>query len=632
MPRHSRRKPLVPHRSNLSLERLEARDMPSASPIAPPPSAQPAGLVVVPAAATPTVSAVYTPQQIRTAYGVNLLPNQGQGTTVAIVDAFNDPNINSDLSIFSNDFGLPQMNGVGSNPTFKIMTPTGQSTPANAPHNDWAVEISLDVEYVHSIAPFANIDLIETQDNSGDHLYGAEVDGQPYSSGVGFAKTLPGVVVVSNSYGSGEFAGETAYDSEFTTPGNNVAFTFSTGDSGAPGGYPAYSPNVVAVGGTSLYTLGARGAYGRESGWSGGGGGVSLYEPTPAYQTNNGVSFGARATPDVSMDADPNTGVLVLDQYDFPGFFVEVGGTSLASPMWAGLIAEGDASRGPGLSLSSVGVNNALYGAYNSPSYGADFHDVTTGNNGFAAGPGYDLVTGIGTPKAPAIVALLGGAAPGAVVNPGPPLTLNGGGTSGASAAFAPVSSSAAMEQAIFSATRQHAPSETAPLARTATLVDASLITRGTTLEASHGSLASIMPPSGGGGDGAQDSSAPIETSIVPTAAPVPLDRVLLTALSDGHSAVGLLGTPSWESWLPPAGEFGVTDAVFAGYGPLDMGSISATPLLPPIGDHMAAGADLIGVAGMALFLGGAWTGLTPRREAVAQPGLRIERGKVRPT
>jgi len=388
-----------------------------------------------PNAGTAPSAGPYTPAQIRAAYGINLLPNKGQGTTVAIVDAFNDPNITSDLALFSNIFGLPQMNGVGGNPTFQVLTPTGQPAPANAPHNDWAIEISLDVEWVHSVAPLANIDLIETTDNSFDHLFAAEVDGQPYSSGVQYAASLPGVDVVSNSYGSSEFAGESAYDAEFTTPGghNPVSFFFSTGDSGAPGSYPAYSPNVVAVGGTNLYTLSARGAYGSEIGWSGSGGGVSAAETgTPAFQSNNGVNFGNRSTPDVSMDAAPNTGVLVIDQYDFPGSFIEVGGTSLATPMWAGVVALADQTRAT--SLSSADVLNSLYGAYNSPNYLTDFHDVTTGNNGFAAGVGYDLVTGIGTPKTQNVVPLLAaaGAPAAAPATVRSPMGLSPAGLSGA--------------------------------------------------------------------------------------------------------------------------------------------------------------------------------------------------------
>jgi hypothetical protein len=446
MPRRYRTK--LTDRSQLSacLERLEARQLLSASALvahAAPPAAQPAGLVikaVTPISQPAVVSgaAIYNPSQMRLAYG-DLAANGGLGTTVAIVDAYKDPNITTDLSIFSTQFGLPQMNGTGGNPTFQVLTPTGQPTPHNAPGkggNSWAVEQSLDVEWVHSIAPYANIDLIETATNAGDYLYAAEADGQTYKSGVGYAKSLAGVDVITNSYGGGEFSGETFYDQSFNEPAshNPVAITFSTGDSAAPGSYPAYAPNVVAVGGTSLNTLTARGVYGSETGWSGtpstgaSGGGVSLYEPTPSFQSSNGVNFGNRSEPDVSMDANPNTGVWIIDQYDFPGQFIGIGGTSLSSPMFGAVIALGDQARiaGGGTSLSTTGVLTALYSTYNSPSYLTDFHDITVGNNGFAAGPGYDLVTGIGSPKIQNIVPLFA-----ATVDPGPLDILTGTSVSG---------------------------------------------------------------------------------------------------------------------------------------------------------------------------------------------------------
>jgi subtilase family serine protease len=418
-------KPISRKRPAPSLELLEDRRLLNATSLLAPAGLHLLGSTSLPAAVPAPAPTIYnlfqSPSQIRTAYGVSSLPvtNQGQGMTIAIVDAYNNPDIAFDVSEFSALFGLPQMDGVGSDPTFSVSTPTGQAAPASAPVS-WSVEQSLDVEWVHSIAPYANIDLVQTQDNSGDHLFAAEADGQPYASGVVYAAGLPGVSVVSNSYGGGEFAGENFYDGQFTT-NPNVAMTFSTGDRGAPGEYPAYSPNVVAVGGTSLYTRTGRGAYGSEAGWAGGGGGVSLYEGTPSFQSNNGVNFGARSIPDVSMDADPNTGVSVINNQYYFGSVVDVGGTSLAAPMWAGVIALGDQLRigGGGFALNSVAVNNAFYAAYNSPSYHTDFHDVTTGNNGFAAGPGYDLVTGIGTPIGPQLVGLLGsyGTSPGVVRN-----------------------------------------------------------------------------------------------------------------------------------------------------------------------------------------------------------------------
>jgi subtilase family serine protease len=424
-------------RPNLSLDRLEERQLLSALPAASlpalpvQPDIQPPGVVVPLSLPSSFPSAVYTPSQVRTAYGVNLIPGEGQGMTIAIVDAFSQPFIQSDVNEFSTLFGLPKMDGVGGDPTLSILVPPGQSTPppANTEPGDWGVEISLDVEWVHAIAPMANIDLITCQNSSALSLYEAEVAGEPYQSGVGYAKTLPGVVVVSNSYGGAEFSQETLVDSQFTTPGNNVAFVFSTGDTGAPASYPSSSPNVVAVGGTSLYTRSIAGKYGSEIGWSLGSdpgapngastGGTSQFEPTPSYQSSNGVNFGSRSTPDVSWLADPNTGVWIIDSEDAPGFLIQDGGTSLAAPMWAGLIALGDQMRGAAGSLSSQGVLNAVYGAYNSSSYSTDFHDETVGFNGFNAGTGYDLVTGIGSPIAPAVANLLGSATPAVVRGPG---------------------------------------------------------------------------------------------------------------------------------------------------------------------------------------------------------------------
>jgi subtilase family serine protease len=202
-------------------------------------------------------------------------------------------------------------------------------------------------------------------------------------------------------------------DSNFQTPPghNGVTFVAATGDFGVPAGEPAYSPNVVAVGGTTL-TTDTSGNYISETGWSlksdsfepaaASGGGVSQYEPRPIYQST--LPYGNRATPDVSFDADPNTGVAIYDSYDSPTDpWLQIGGTSLAAPCWAGLFAIVDQMRA-GIGLASLdGPSQTLpmlYSIYNSTRYASDFHDITTGNNGDAAGPGYDLVTGIGSPIA----------------------------------------------------------------------------------------------------------------------------------------------------------------------------------------------------------------------------------------
>jgi subtilase family serine protease len=162
------------------------------------------------------------------------------------------------------------------------------------------------------------------------------------------------------------------------------------------------------VGGTSLYIVSARGRYFGEVAWGGGGGGVSTQYARPAFQTNNNVLFARRSEPDVSMIADPGTGVPIIDSADGIGW-AQFGGTSLSSPVFAGVIALAQEVRiNSGLlPLNSVQINSRMYAAYNSASYLTYFHDVTVGNNGFAAGTGYDLATGIGSPKADTLVGLL---------------------------------------------------------------------------------------------------------------------------------------------------------------------------------------------------------------------------------
>ncbi len=187
----------------------------------------------------------------------------GAGTTIAIVDAYDDPNIANDLHQFDVAFGLPD-------PTFTKENETGGTTlPAG--NKGWATEIALDVEWAHAIAPGANILLVEANSSSMSDLMTA----------VNTARNAPGVVAVSMSWGGSEFSSETSYDSDFTTPAGHtgVSFFVSSGDDGAPASYPATSPNVVSVGGTSLYLNGT--SYSSESAWSGSGGGLSATKPSP---------------------------------------------------------------------------------------------------------------------------------------------------------------------------------------------------------------------------------------------------------------------------------------------------------------------------------------------------------------
>ena len=213
------------------------------------------------------------------------------------------------------------------------------------------------------------------------------------------------------SWGASEFAGETRYDTLFATPAGhiNVTYVAASGDSGAMSGvtYPSASPNVLAVGGTTL-TLSSGGSYVSESGWSGSTGGFSSYEAEPSYQVATlesvGLSDGRRTTPDVSLDADPSTGYSVYDSvpYDGQSGWFDVGGTSGATPAWAGLVAitdQGLATVGQG----TLSTNELLTELYSLPS--SDFNDITSGSNGYSATAGYDLVTGLGSPRANLLVA-----------------------------------------------------------------------------------------------------------------------------------------------------------------------------------------------------------------------------------
>jgi hypothetical protein len=317
----------------------------------------------------------YSPAQITHAYGIDqvkfgTVTGDGSGQTIAIVDAFDDPTIESDLKTFDARYGLPD-------PSFQKLTPQGK--PAFS--SGWAFEIALDVEWAHAIAPKASIILVEALDNSGTSLYAADV----------FAAKQTGVSVVSNSWGGNEYNGETFDDANFVHSG--VTFIFSSGDRGAPPEYASASPNVLSVGGTTL-TLDSSGNWLSETGWSGSGGGPSAYEAKPAFQ-NGTVSGTQRGTPDVAFDANPSTGVAVYDSNN--GGWRQVGGTSLGAPAWAGIIAivnQGRVANG----LSAYNGGDLLTQIYKVSAN--DFHDITSGNNGYAAGPGYDYVTGRGSPKA----------------------------------------------------------------------------------------------------------------------------------------------------------------------------------------------------------------------------------------
>ncbi|MGE5073379.1 MAG: peptidase S8/S53 subtilisin kexin sedolisin, partial [Anaerolineae bacterium] len=262
-----------------------------------------------------------SPATIKSVYGFSTSSTAGAGKTIAIVDAYDDPTAESDLAVFSSQFGLPAC--TTDTGCFKKVN---QSGGTSYPRKDsgWALEISLDVQWAHAIAPGAKILLVEAKSNSFTNLLAAE----------DYARTH--ATYVSNSWGGSEFSSESSYDGHFSQSG--VSFFVSAGDAGLPAEYPSASPNVVSVGGTTLHFSGS--TFTSETGWSSGGGGCSTYETaTSAQSAFSGYAqvkcAGKRATPDVSLDADPASGVSVYDSTGYQGQsgWFTVGGTSASSPM-----------------------------------------------------------------------------------------------------------------------------------------------------------------------------------------------------------------------------------------------------------------------------------------------------------
>ncbi|MGA3008473.1 MAG: choice-of-anchor tandem repeat GloVer-containing protein [Opitutaceae bacterium] len=326
----------------------------------------------------------FTPQQMRHAYGFDQLGATGAGQIIAIVDAYGDPTVQIDMDTFCAALNIPSTAVLVFNP---------QGTPAE--NDDWAMETALDVEWAHAIAPGATIVLVEAKSDADADLYAA----------VDYAVSL-GATQVSMSWGGSEYSTETTSDFHFNVPG--VTFFASSGDDGAGVIYPAASPYVVGVGGTTL-ALDSSGNYSSEKAWSnsstnpasGSGGGVSAYEAVPAYQSGWWSGSG-RGVPDVAYDADPATGVPVYQSYFL---WFEVGGTSMGAPQWAALCALANSLRPQPLS-SAPGVFYSLATA----NYAGYYHDITSGSNGaYSAGPGYDLVTGLGSPIANQLVVALAG-------------------------------------------------------------------------------------------------------------------------------------------------------------------------------------------------------------------------------
>lgn len=315
----------------------------------------------------------FTPSQFRKAYGIDQVQQQGAGITVAIVDACGNPHVQADLDQYDQTFGLPAT-------TVKVVFSQGKKVCSQP--SSWGLETDLDVQMVHAVAPQASIVLEVAVNPTFKRLDQAAQD----------AYVNQGATLVSMSFGGKERSGEKKANGDGIFAAGNaqgVTFTASSGDSGCGAFYPAASPDVVAVGGT-LLTIKQDGTYVSETTWPDSGGGPSKYEHIPSYQQgfNNSKK---RGIPDVAMVA---SGMAMYDS-DFGGF-LQVAGTSIGAPMWAGILALANSGR----SHTFMNADNELYSVASNPSkYAKDYHDITTGNSGGVcnAGTGYDYPTGLGT-------------------------------------------------------------------------------------------------------------------------------------------------------------------------------------------------------------------------------------------
>ncbi|MFE4757387.1 peptidase S8 [Streptomyces mirabilis] len=340
---------------------------------------------VTPKAADAATPSGYGPGNLQSAYGLtSAAASNGSGETIAIVDAYNDPNAEADLAKYRSYYGLSAC--TTANGCFKKVGQTGSTTSLPSSDAGWSEEISLDIDMASAICPNCNILLVEATSATMANL----------GKAVNEAVTL-GAKYVSNSYGGSESSSDTSYDtSYFNHPG--VAITVSAGDSGYGAEYPAASKYVTSVGGTALSTSSNSRGW-TESVWEtssteGTGSGCSSYDAKPTWQTDTGCS--KRTIADVSAVADPATGVSVYDSYGVTAGWYTFGGTSASSPIIAGVYALGGT---PSSSSYPASFPYASAGT-------SALNDVTSGSNGSCgssylctAKSGYDGPTGWGTPE-----------------------------------------------------------------------------------------------------------------------------------------------------------------------------------------------------------------------------------------
>jgi subtilase family serine protease len=333
----------------------------------------------------------YTPADIASAYGFNLIPTNGDGTgqVIALTEAFGSPTLQSDLDVFCRNFNLPKT-------TVEIRYPEGQPTTNDIKEagwgdvSGWASETMLDVEWAHATAPGAKIVVIVAPNDLN------------LDQGIIKDATNAGAGFVSMSWSTTEDQYSMTdpilgYKGWFTN--TNIVYVSSAGDNRSSVEWPGADSNVLSVGGTSLYTN-QTGAF-WEAGWSGSGGGVSRYEPMPSYQAGwFSQGGGERCVPDVSFNANPYTGfsTYMTDPRTHKGGWFVAGGTSAGAPQWAALLA-------CRASLGNPKVCPIQSKLYDSNGYGKNFFDIVSGNNGYPTAIGYDLMTGLGSPVAYAIAA-----------------------------------------------------------------------------------------------------------------------------------------------------------------------------------------------------------------------------------
>ncbi|ACU69369.1 Ig family protein [Catenulispora acidiphila DSM 44928] len=332
---------------------------------------------LVPSGARPAAPTGFGPSDIQSAY--NLGTNPGSGQTVAIVDAYDDPNAESDLRTYRSQWGLSAC--TTANGCFSKVDQNGGTTYPSG-DSGWGAEITLDLDAVSAACPGCHILLVEATTNDDNDL-GAAVD----------EAVRLGAKFVSNSYSDAESDFTTGMDAHYNHPG--VMIAAATGDNGTQSGssaqFPATFPSVVAVGGTSLSQASNSRGW-SESVWNKGGSGCSSLFAKPSYQQNVTTNCAKRASADVSADANPNTGLAIYDSYGQSGW-EEYGGTSLATPLISAMWAQAGAPASGDSGVSYLYANEAK------------FNDVTSGSNGSCgtvicnAGTGWDGPTGVGTPN-----------------------------------------------------------------------------------------------------------------------------------------------------------------------------------------------------------------------------------------